>query len=100
VRFYVANSENTPARPHQKILSWPYIDTWTEFGLIALYSDDDSINLPIKFSWTEPPGIATETWGNPLKDAKEKKPAIMTRSVSGKTGAFTGFAASTPWRGS
>jgi len=71
-RFYKSHSENTPSRPMQVIMSEPNIDSWTHFGAISADSDDMSIGWSIQFSWTEPPGIATQAWDDPVKDAREK----------------------------
>jgi hypothetical protein len=132
VRFYKANSENTPARPYQKILSWPYIDTrervdwtdgnfepvefyefdpsdvfsrpmidgWTHHGEFYLKPPGGDAVLPVYlgFSWTAPPGIATEARENPAKDAKKKKCVTLTGSTRGKTGASSGSSGSMPWR--
>jgi len=71
-RFYEANAGG--------VQSWPYIDPWTHFGAISADSDDTSISLSIRFSWTEPPGISTRARDNdPAKDANKKKYATLTR---------------------
>jgi len=91
VRFYTANTGG--------ILSRPYIDPWTHFGAISPNPDDLSISWALQFSWTEPPGIATEAWDDdPAEDARKKKYATLTRSARGKVGASTGSSGSTPWR--
>jgi hypothetical protein len=97
-RFYKSHSQNTPSRPLQIVMSKPDIDSWTHFGAISADSDDMSIGWSIRFSWTEPPGIATQAREDPAKDAKKKKYATLTRSARGRAGASTGSSGSMPWR--
>lgn len=56
------------------VFARPMIDGWTRHGEFYLKPPGGDAVLPVSigFSWTEPPGIATEVWGDPLKDVKEK----------------------------
>jgi len=90
-KFIQSNPENPFARP--------FIDGWTYYGDIYLDPDPDRVGrYYFSFSWTEPPGIATEASSDPAEDAKEKKPAILTRNANDKTGASFGSSGSMPWR--
>jgi hypothetical protein len=82
VTFYKSNSDNTPSRPMQIVMSRPYIDGWTHFGAVSAESDDFSISWSVRFSWTEPPGITTQTREDPVKDAAKKKLCDFNEKVT------------------
>jgi len=85
----------------EDVIHLPFINGWTHYGDIYFDPDPDRVNrYYIGFSWTNPPGIATETWENPVKDARGKKSATLARNARGRTGASSGSDGSTPWRGS
>ncbi len=55
----------------EDVIHLPFIDGWTHFGRIS--RDDRQTLYSLGFSWTEPPGIATEARENPAKDAAKKQ---------------------------
>jgi hypothetical protein len=63
-RFIESNPKDPFARP--------FIDGWTHYGDMDLRLGNDPVGWYIGFSWTDPPGIATEAWdGDSAEDVKE-----------------------------
>ena len=54
------------------VIHLPFIDGWTHFGRITI-DDRQTVDYSLGFSWTEPPGIATEASKDPVRDARKQR---------------------------
>jgi len=79
--------ESNPKDPFAE----PFIDGWTHYADMDLRLGNDPVGWYIGFSWTEPPGIATQSREDPVKDARKKQICDFTEKRERKDGRVYWF---------